>query len=662
MWDLTTLPAGLSNEEIVDIRITETIRDGGGISVFYDLGTEGREGLYHATLATVTTFIGHGTLGYRMMSLWAGLITIALVYAIGIRLFGRFAGLSAMAFMAFGFVPVIFSRHITPEVFLPLLISAVLLALAQALPTYRRRQKRTVNTTIFASLGVFTTLGLYVHPIGIPIMVLVIIYMFYMLRYADQLLSKRRLRYIRFSILLMVIVAIPYLTSTIRRPNLHGFRRLFDDGAITLQNALDSLSGLVVAGDSNPLYNLSNRPLLDPITAILIVLALIICLRDWRQPRYGLLIMSIVLLLPTALFTNDAPQSTHYLVLMPIFALLFGLAVHRVTSSTYFNRNGARAMTVGFIVLISFNLAWTGNDLFSHWRNDEAVQTAYNTRLGQLALHIDRHSTDIPMVVCGWSPNQLPSASQLTQAQIIDLMLNRRHAPVRYAACDIGIAMTNGGAEQQIILPDPNTIETTHPLVREWLDLATPINEPNLPENAVFIFDAVDTLADRLGAFTVSTPIRFAPETGGGVAEEFGPPISLGGNITFLGYESVDQGAYAPGSTLTIATYWRADGAVPPDLRLFVHILADPAASPVANFDTISVTPSRLRDRDVFVQITYVPLPETLPIGEYQVSVGAYQDSSNLRLAVLEDGTPRGDRLFLYTIVVDDINSQENAD
>lgn len=666
LWDLPSLPAGLSDEEIVDIRITETIRDGGGISVFYDLGTEGREGFYHATLATLTTFIGNGTLGYRMISLWAGIITVALVYAIGIRLFGRFAGLSAMAFMAFGFAPIVFSRHITPEVFLPLQLSAVLLALAQALPTYRRRQKRTINTTIFASLGVFSTLGLYVHPIGIPILILVVIYMLYMSRYADQLISKRRLRYIRFSMTLMAIMAIPYFTSTIRRPNLHGFNRLFDDGAITLQNMLDSVTSLVTTGDSNPLYNLLDRPLLDPFSAGLIVLALIICIREWRQPRYGLLIMSVVLLLPTALFTNDAPHFTRYLVLLPIFALLFGLAIHRITSSPYLNKTSTRLVTIGFIALIGANLGWATNDLFNKWRDDEAVQTAYNTRLGQLALHIDQHATEIPMVVCGWSPDQSPSASQLTQAQIIDLMLNRDNAPIRYTECNRGITMTNGGAEQQILLPNPDVIETTHPLVREWFDLATPLTDTNdnLPDDAVLIFDDVDTLADRLGVFTVSRPIRFAPETGNASdeIEEFGPPISLGGNITFLGYESVDEGAYDPSSTLTIATYWRADGEVPPDLHIFVHILADPAASPVANFDTISVTPSRLRDRDVFVQITYVTIPETLPAGEYQVSVGAYQDSSNIRLEVLEDGTPRGDRLFLYTIEVAELNTQENTD
>ena len=382
-WDLTTLPQGFSDEEIVDIRITEAVRNNGNISVFYDLGSEGREGLYHITVATLTTFIGNGTLSYRIISLWAGLLTLALVYAIGIRLFGRFAGLSATAFMAFGFLPIIMSRHITPEVFLPLLLSVILLALAQALPTYRRRQKRTFNTTIFAFLGVFTGLALYIHPIGLLIVLLVAIFMIYMLRFTDQQMSHRRLRYIRFSVLLTIIMAIPYVTSSVRRPTLNGFSRVIPEGGLQLQNMIDSLSGIVLNGDSNPLYNLINRPLIDPFTALFIVLGIGICIRNWRQPRYSLMLIGLITLLPAMLFTPNAPNFAQYTVILPIIALIFGLAIHRITSSL--SLNNAKIVTVCVVGLLAFNFMWTGFDLFNRWGNSSEVQEAYNAPLGQLA-------------------------------------------------------------------------------------------------------------------------------------------------------------------------------------------------------------------------------------------------------------------------------------
>jgi hypothetical protein len=130
------------------------------------------------------------------------------------------------------------------------------------------------------------------------------------------------------------------------------------------------------------------------------------------------------------------------------------------------------------------------------------------------------------------------------------------------------------------------------------------------------------------------------------------PPISFGGNITFLGYEPQTVDSYPPGGIFTSITYWRVDGVVPPDLRLFTHIQADPGASPAAQTDNIGVEVSQLRSRDVFIQVTFVPLPMSMPPGEYSVSIGAYLQSTGQRMAVLEGDRPRGTRLFLGQIQV----------
>jgi hypothetical protein len=81
LWNITTLPPGLNRDEISDIRIAETVRQG-RVEVFYDLGGEGREGLFPAMLAAVTSITGGGLIGYRMLSVWAGLLTLALMYAL----------------------------------------------------------------------------------------------------------------------------------------------------------------------------------------------------------------------------------------------------------------------------------------------------------------------------------------------------------------------------------------------------------------------------------------------------------------------------------------------------------------------------------------------------------------------------------------------------
>lgn len=651
LWNFPLLPAGFNDEEVIDIRIVESVRQG-RVEIFYDLGGIGHEGLYHFLLTASTTFTGSGSVGYRMLSLWAGLITLAAVYALGARLFGRSAGVAAMALMAFAFLPLTLSRLVGPESILPLVSIGILLALAVALPVYRRRRRRGANTAAFSALGVAMGLALYVHPISLFSVLAGILFIAYLFL-SPEIMSKRRRRYVNFALLLMIIIAMPYITSSLRQTQLNGITRLLDayDGA-TIQRGLDGLVGLFITGDANPAQNLPRRPVFDPVTAALILAGLAIALRGWRQPRFALLLMALLLLLPGAIFWKNSPNFIAYGGLLPVLALLFGLGFRRILDFMP-DRRARWAAGGALVALLAVNLAWTARDFFTNWPERPNMQQAFNARLGHLANYLDRVSDDVPMVVCGWTPQQSPSATQLTDVQLIDLMTNRSSDGLRYAECSSGLVFTNGGARQRIILPDPTIRETAHAQVRAWLQRARPVDVPDVPDGSVLEMDVVQELADALGVFTVNAPVAYPPEAGGGEAQ-VNPPISFGGNLTLLGYSRETTSVYEPGSILTLVTYWRADGVVPPDLRLFTHILADPGARPPANTDTISVSPRRLRDRDVFIQVTYVPLPQAMPPGEYRVSIGAYQFTSDIRLDTLDDGQPRGTRLFLYSITISD--------
>ncbi|MEQ8672182.1 MAG: glycosyltransferase family 39 protein [Aggregatilineales bacterium] len=647
LWDLTTLPPGFSNEEIINIRITEAVR-GGQINVFYDLGGEGREGLYHITLATITTLIGHGSIGYRLVSVGAGMITLALIYAVGLRLFGRLAALSSLALMSFGMFPTLLARQIRPETFLPMLTCGIILMLISALPAYRRRRVRGANTTIFASLGVFLGLGLYVHPAGLLVLIAAGAFIFYIVRFSNTVVSGRRTRYIRFALLLTLIIAIPYLTSSLRQPELNGFSRLFDGETFTLRNVGDSLAAIIILGDSHPGNNIPDRPLLDPVSVGLMLIALGYSLRRWRRPRYMILPLYLLILLPVAIFSSSGADFGAYAVVIPVIYLLAGFGASLVI---YIVPVRYLAVGVGcLMVLLGVNVVWTFNDLYGRWGELPAVQTLYNARVGQLARYVDTHDT-MPMVICGWSPSQSPSAARLSDAQLIDLMLNRQELDnIRYTECTSGLIFPQGGENFEVLIPNSEMLADAHPQITQWLAQGTFVDLPDMPEGSVLQMNVAEDLADALGAFTVTTPVSYAPETGD--TSNFGPPVSFGGNVTFLGYATDDAGAYAPGSTLTLVTYWRVDGVVPPDLRFFTHVLADPGASPVANTDTLSTQARLLQNRDVVVQVTYVPLPSTLPLGEYRLSIGAYQDTSRIRLDVLREGAPFGNRLLLFPIVV----------
>lgn len=649
------LPNGLHDAEITDIRVTEAIRSG-TVSVYYNLGNDGREGLYHTLLAASTTLTGTGTIGYRLLSLWAGMLVPALVFALGRRLAGPEAGLAGLALLAFGFWPVLLSRMAIHESILPMLIAVILLSLAVSLPVYPKYPSERGLSAAFVSLGVSLGITLYAHPVGIVVVLMSMAFIVYIVR-SRQPLSRRRQSYTSFALLLVLTLAIPYVTSSIRLPEISGATRLLADyEGFSLDQVFANISGLAFIGDSSAAYNLPGRPLFDPISVFFMGVGLVAAWRRRTQPGYALVLIAVAFLGPVALLAQKSSMFVGYVPLLPVLALLFGLGISAALNRL--NRLGRGVIVVGLIGLLGFTLWWTGRDLFIRWPELPTVQQAYHTRLGQIADYADRNSPDIPIVICGWSPLQRPSAERLSDAQMIDLMMNRGDAPVRWVDCVNGLVMTDGGARQHILLPDSSVMQQAHPQVRRWLERAEPLQDDSLPSDAGLVLDVVDPLADALGVFTVTTPISYAPETGANF--QFAPPVSFGGNVTLLGYVPELREFYAPGDWLVLPTYWRAEGLVPPDLRLFTHVLSDPGAAPPANTDTISVLPAGLRDRDVFLQVTYVPLPLSLPPGQYSISIGAYQDTSGARLDVLEDGTPRGTRLFLYDIRV--VNPATAAD
>lgn len=655
-WSLATLPPGLSNAEIVDIRITESVR-AGRIEVFYNLAAlganGGREGLYHILLAAMTTFIGHGLIGYRLLAVFASMLTLALTYAVGMRLYGPLAGVASMALIAVSMEPVILGRSIGRESMLPLLVAGTLMALVKVLPVYQRMDGRTPRTLTYAGMGLLLGLSFYIHPASFLITLFAMLFIGYMV-ISPIPLSRRTTSYSSFAILLLIIVVIPYLLSSIRLPELDGAGRVFGgytiDQLSPFQAMWNGILGLFFVGDTNPTTNLPGRPLFDLVSGVFILIGLLTAVSSWKRPRSMLLLLALVILSPIAFLNADAPNFSRSAVILPVLALLFGLGTvtlrHSLATST------RRALALGLVALLGFNLFWLSRDLFTIWPHLPEVQTAYHSRIGQLAHHIDMTAEKIPTVICTRSVFSNPPRPELSDSQLLLIMMNRERPPIRFVDCGTGMIFASGGSEEQVIFTNPNMLESMPAYLRAWMEQGQMLDDPALPRNGVLLLDVSTALSDKIGLFTTTTPLEFAPETGGSDTIIL-PPVRFGGNLTLLGYEPNTNENYIPGNIVTVITYWRIEGPPPPDMRLFTHILSDPV-NIIAQTDTRSVLPSQLKARDIFIQITFVPLPLSSPPGDYGVSVGVYQDSDRMRMNVLDDGRPRGTRLFLtsYPIVV----------
>ena len=588
--NITTLPPGFSDDEINNIRIVETAREG-TVEVFYDLGDEGREGLYPISLAFFTSLTGKGMWEYRLPSIWAGMLATALIYAVGKRLFGLMAGLSALALMAVSFWPILLSRQVAQATLLPLLVTATLLSLMTAFPVYRHHSSVGETTAAATGLGILLGLGLYVHPAGLLMLVYSLAFILYVFR-AQTPSSRRTLNtYIGFTLLLMIIIGMPYVISSIRSPTLSGTNRLVGENPhFSPQTMVQALGGIFIVGDQNPLHNLPERPLFDVVSGLFIIAGLATAIWDWQKRQHTLILLAMAILSPVFLLAANAPDFLNYASALPLLALLVGLGVQKTMNSLPRPFKGLAGISL--VVVLILNINWTTDDLFDNWPNSPAVEDTIHARLGRLANYVDRTADDTPTVICGWAPAQSPGSPTLSDAQLIDLMMTRRNAPVRYADCYNALVITEGGEGQQIILPNPEIFGNTHPQIRVWFGQGELLKVNGVPEDGVLWLEVEDNLADAMGRVIDQSTVSYAPESGGDPDERIKPPIRFGNNVTLLGYIAQESTVYQPGDTVAIITYWRIDGVIPRDLMLFTHILADPGASPPANTDVISINPA----------------------------------------------------------------------
>ncbi|MCY3907499.1 MAG: glycosyltransferase family 39 protein [Anaerolineaceae bacterium] len=647
-YRLADLPTGFNEDEYLSLRIVESLR-AGHIAVFYDQSPTGaawgREGLYPALLGFGSSLTGGGSVGFRVVSVFVSLLTLALVYTLARRLCGVRGAVAALALLSVSLWPVLLGRSVTPMNLTPLMSAAIMLGTVQILSVPPRIGQRLPGTIAFTLLGIAAGVGFYVHPVQFWLVLGALLFIYWLTR-SQGPLTLTLILSLLFVLGLVLVVMTPYLLSSLRLPELSGLARLLGDYDVTvsppMQSVANTLTGIALVGDSSPLHNVPGRPLFDLVSGLICLAGLLAAFRFRHRPRFALPLVFLVALAPATLFVNNSPDFASMAVLLPSLALLFGFGV--ATLSINPGQLARFIPMLAIVVLPGLNIVWTGHDLFNVWASSAETRGAWNDRVGQLARHIEASADDLPTVVCLPTVEPEPSL-ELGDAWRLLLLLHDRGEDLRYADCLTGLVLASGGELQQIILPDPATLANMHPLLRDWLqENALNQNPPSLQDSA-FLLDVRERLGDRVGSFTTTSTLRLAPEAPGGAVDLL-PPVTLDSNLTFLGYEPRESRIYREGDALTSVTWWRVDGPLHEDLRLFIHVMPDPAVITSQN-DRISVLPSSLRPRDIFIQVTYVSLPASTPPGNYLVSTGAYRQGDKQRLAILIDGEARGTRLFL---------------
>ncbi len=679
LWDLAHLPPGFNNDELAHIRITEAIK-AGEVSVYYQVGDGQTRAVLFGALNTLTTnLIGDGMIGYRLLAVWSGLVGLALLYALGRRVFGAPVALTAAAIMAVTLRPVLLARTVTAEPLILLYTTLTLWWLVRAFNLRREVTFRVPYTLPFAVLAALFGGSGYLHyatlllgPLGFAF--------FLHLWLTRQPLSRRVWSMGVFVVVLATIVALPYLISTLRDPQMSEAYTWWRERPTSFRGAIDGLlravGAIIWQGDARVTANVGQRPLLGPVLTLLLLAGMGTAIRRWRDPRHALLLLTLACGVLTDAWMGPEPDFAAHLVALPAVYLLVGVGAQGLWQWLRGREVKAawQPVTALVTVIVLVNIWVVRDRLFDNWRHDPAVRTAYHSELATLATYLDRTPDGLPVSLCVTGLN-VPGDVGLSPRQILGLMRHRENQDVRHADCRAGMVLIDAGAPMRFVFADPQDRQTMPPELADWLAEATPLDAPGMPAGAVWRLDVAQRLRDAGGRWDLLAPAYFMPE-GDGQPVQAELPVPFEHGLTFAGYDpSVFNTSRVPGAEpIVLVTYWRVDGPLPDDLGIFAHLLGytqtEPRVlqlEPWAEANAIDIVPDELQPRDFFIQVSYIWLRENLRPDTYALTVGAYRD----QVAVLEnhlpvlDATqnyaPHGERLLLGQITVIPRPEEENS-
>lgn len=669
LWDLTHLPPGFSDDELVYVRIAETVRQG-DVAVYYQVGDgQGRAGLVAIGYTFTTELVGGGLFGFRLLPAYVGLVTLALLYMFARRLFGVEVALVALGVMSINVRAIVLARTATAAGMVPVYLLLVLLVLATALNLRRKITFRAPDTLPFALLALLLGTAGYLHYSLLLVGPLVALFFAHVI-YTRQPVSRRVWGAAVFVLVLATVIGTPYLISTLRdtrlsEPHILGMARP-RSLADAVDGVLHAVGSLLWQGDPDATHNVPGLPLVGPVIALLLLVGLAKAIRRWRDPRFALLLGLLVAGLLTDAWVRVEATYSASLLALPTVMILPGIGA-RVIWQTLRARDYAQAgqwVTLGLMLLLAANILVTYVRL-DDWRHDGRTRAGFHAKLGYLATYLDRTADDLPVGMCS-VPLRVSSETGLPPRQMLRLMLHHTRLPIRHFDCQHGIVLINAGAPMRFVFADVADRALMPPELVDWLAGAQPVPVEGLPSGSVLRLDVEQRVRDAGGQWAALAPAFYMPDNGDNL-QPVQLPAQLEQNLTFAGYDPqvLERTPMPGGEPLVLVSYWRVDGPLPPRLGIFAHLLgytqSTPRAlvlEPWAERNSIDVIPSELRARDFFVQVSHIWLSENVPADDYALTVGAYDREVAIlenHLDVLDpalDFQPHGDRLLLGTITV----------
>ncbi len=630
-------PPGWRDDELIEYNMDRRIAD--GWRPLFITEAEGHEPVYHYLHAGTLLLFGDNLVGYKWLPLAAGLLTIALTYALARKMFRRRTqpdgavrtdsavriAVLAAALLAVSFWPVMYSRFGLRHIgVLPWMLAAFYLLYPSPWPFSQSGERvRSAGCILLAGICLAAALMTYFAGRAVPI--ILIGFLVYLALFNRSVLRRIWWRYL-LAIGIAALIALPMFVEIANTPGSEKRTEVVGGPLLELRQGklqpainttLGTLGMFTFAGDPESLYNVPGRPVFDWITGLFFYLGIVVCLIRLRRIESGFALVWLSVGIAPAFVSIPAASFSHTIAALPIVYMLAAVGVIEAGAfiEKLIERRGDSGiaekwsgispslyLSISLSLLLIMLGGWlTIHDYFGTWANDPFVRFQYHAPTREVAQWLN----DQPQaaVAIGTDPNELildPLAMKLDMKHAIPVSWFNAESALASTPEGVTIltAMRAPGAEVQQILSD------------------TVRRQDQQPEFTVY------AIAPRPGGI---------PPLGGTFDQD---------RLHLLSIESAPADQVHAGSSVTWRTAWSLQQpTTQPSLKMFLHVLND-KGEVIAGDDREDLNFSTLGAGSLFWQVSQLTLPNDLSPGRYAIELGWYNPDTGERLK-RNDGSDR---------------------
>ncbi len=660
---LVDVPPGLRYDELLNYRMAGRVL--AGERPLYFTESWGHEPLFHYAQAAVIALTKECDWSLRLPAALCGLLGVLTTWLAARRLFGARVAILATAGLAVSFWSVFYSREGSRVIAITPLFNLMVYFLwrgLERLPTCPSRRDRH-HADVYQSVeqrrwaivdfflgGLCLGIPVYVYVAGRISPLLLVAFALYLV-----LFHWSRFKRVWFGLLLCGIVgallAAPLLLLLYQNPGMEqridyltaAWTALREGNPLPVFSlAIQALGMFVWQGERDWLYNVYGRPIFDLLTGACFVLGILLCVRRWRQARFALSLLWLVVGISPAIVVPPAASLTHTIAAQSPAYIVVAVGIEALWRVARKRREWVGPLLAAG--LVAFHGVLSCYAYFVIWANGPEVRELYQGGITAVAHELDAHVSPGPVAIGApyinyWHP---------WNGVAFDLALRREDLSVRWFNPGGGWVWPAGADPVTFYFPtDPLGPQTFDPALED-LFFADALLLPAVGDDfTAFRVAHPAALEERLEALA-GTHVAWPPE----LAHLPSPtlPLVFGDRFALLEAE-LEEDTVAPGGELRLITYWEVLAADPTPIVAFVHLTSD-GQDIWGQQDWLDVRTAGLQPGDRFAQVHVLPVQPETPPGDYHVQLGLYNPETLLRLPITPGAESAADRAWVGQVQV----------